>query len=191
MRDRIYKSLAGLVLYPEAGYRWQLAECRQLLAGVVPKAVEHLGQFEEATADLTTEQFEELFTHCFDHNPAHALEIGWHLFGEDYHRGALLVRLRQELRRHELAESVELPDHLTHVLALLGCMESEEALRFAHACVTPALGKLVEGLKKDETPYLDLAEALAAVLAYSTEHGFLDTDESNTTPDDSELTRPR
>jgi len=191
MRDRIYKSFATLVLYPEADYRWRLSECRQLLAGVVPEAVKHLSRFEEDTAELTADQFEELYTQCFDHNPAHALEIGWHLFGEDYHRGALLVRLRQELRRHELTESTELPDHLAHVLPLLGRMEPEEALSFAQACVTPALGKLLEGLKKNESPYLNLLEAVADVLEHSCKRGFLDTDESNLTQDGTGLTRPR
>ncbi len=175
----MYKSFAALMLYPQADYRWRLSECRQLLAGVVPEAVEHLGRFEEATADLTVEQFEELYTHCFDHNPTHALEIGWHLFGEDYHRGALLVRLRQELRRHDLTESSELPDHLSHVLPLLGCMESEEALSFAEACVVPAVGKLLEGLKKNKSPYLDLLEAVDAVLKHSCNNGFQDAHESS------------
>ncbi len=42
---------------------------------------------------------EELYTRTFDLNPVCALEIGWHLFGEDYERGAFLVRMRDQLRR--------------------------------------------------------------------------------------------
>ncbi len=172
MRERIYRSIGALLHYPEAGYRWRLAECRQLLAGAVPQAVKCLERFEEETAELNNEQFEELYVQCFDHSPTHALEIGWHLFGEDYHRGALLVRLRQELRRHGLAESTELPDHLTHVLTLLGRMESEEAQSFAQACVAPAMGRLLEGLKKSGSPYLSLLEAVSAVLDDSCQSGF-------------------
>lgn len=172
MRERIYRSLASLVLYPDAGYRWRLAECRQLLAGAVPQAVKCLERFEEETAELDNEQFEELYVQCFDHSPTHALEIGWHLFGEDYHRGALLVRLRQELRRHRLAESSELPDHLTHILVLLGHMESAEARNFAQACVVPAVGKLLEGLGKSGSPYVNLLEAVSAVLDVSCQSGF-------------------
>lgn len=172
MRERVYRSLAELVLYPENGYRWQVAECRQLLGGVVPKAVQCLERFEEETAELSKEQFEEVYIRCFDHSPPHALEIGWHLFGEDYHRGALLVRLRQELRRHGLAESTELPDHMTHVLALLGRMEPHEAHSFAEACVVPAIGKLLEGLRKSESPYLKLVEAVSAVIDHSRQSGF-------------------
>lgn len=172
MRERIYRTLGDLLFYPEAGYRWRLAECRQLLAGVIPQAVRRLERFEEETAELNNEQFEELYVRCFDHSPAHALEIGWHLFGEDYHRGALLVRLRQELRRHGITETAELPDHLAHVLVLLGRMESAEAENFAQACVVPALRKLLEGLEKSGSPYLNLLEAVSAVVDDSCQSGF-------------------
>jgi len=39
----------------------------------------------------------------FDINPACALEVGWHLFGEDYMRGQFLVRMREELSKYEIA----------------------------------------------------------------------------------------
>lgn len=175
MRERVYRSLGDLLFYPKAGYRWRLAECRQLLAGAVPQAVRCLERFEEETGELSNDQFEELYVRCFDHSPAHALEIGWHLFGEDYHRGALLVRLRQELRRHRIAESAELPDHLAHVLVLLGRMESAEAEGFAQACVVPALRKLLDGLEKSGSPYLNLLAAVSAVLDDSCQSGFEET----------------
>jgi len=171
-REHLYRSLSAAVLYPGPGYREKLAECRGLVEAALPEAAPPLARFIEATADLTGEQFEELYTHVFDHNPAHALEIGWHLFGEDYHRGALLVRLRQELARHGIAESKELPDHLSHVLELLGRMEPGEAREFAGACVVPALGKLLEGLRRGDSPYTDLLESIAAVVEHGCENAF-------------------
>src|SRR6266568_3182701 len=56
---------------------------------------------------------QELYVQTFEFNPACTLELGWHLFGENYERGEFLVRMREQLRRHGIAESNELPDHLT------------------------------------------------------------------------------
>jgi len=171
-RENLYRSLSAILRYPGPDYRKELGECRGLLDEVLPEAAVRLARFTEATADLTDEQFEELYTQTFDHNPTHALEIGWHLFGEDYHRGALLVRLRQELARHGIAESKELPDHLSHVLELLGRMEPGEAEEFAGACVVPALAKLLEGLRRGDSPYTDLLESIAAVVEHGCENAF-------------------
>ena len=38
-----------------------------------------------------------------------------------------------------IAESVELRDHLCHVLAVLAAMPDDQATRFARACVQPAV----------------------------------------------------
>ena len=85
---------------------------------------------------------QELYVRTFEFNPAGTLEIGWHLFGENYERGEFLVRMRQELRRHGIAESTELPDHLAHLLPLVARMEREEAARLAGEYLLPALGKI-------------------------------------------------
>ncbi len=45
-------------------------------------------------------EVEEAFTRTFDVNPACALEVGWHLFGEEYTAAMFLVRMREELRKH-------------------------------------------------------------------------------------------
>lgn len=85
---------------------------------------------------------QEIYVQTFEFNPACALEMGWHLFGENYERGEFLVRMRAELRRHGLSENSELPDHLTHLLRLIGRMERAEALRLAGESLLPALAKI-------------------------------------------------
>jgi nitrate reductase molybdenum cofactor assembly chaperone len=174
-REDLYRALAATLLYPGPDYRTQLDACRQLADAAVPEAARRLDTFAAATADLSDVQFEELYTRTFDHNPTHAMEIGWHLFGEDYHRGALLVRLRQELAQHGIPESNELPDHLTHVLLLLARMAPAAAHEFAGACVVPALDKLLEGLRRGDSPYVDLLEGVAAVIAHSCENALEET----------------
>jgi nitrate reductase delta subunit len=157
----IYDSLAGLLQYPGEDYGQRAARCTQALAQVQPDAAPLLGEFCRRIEGLSTERLQELFTQTFDLDPTCSLEVGWHLFGEQYERGEFLVRMRQELRRHGLAESTELPDHLTHALAVLGRMELDEADTFAAACVFPALDKMRAGWEGKDNPFENVLEAIA------------------------------
>ena len=101
---------------------------------------------------------QELYVQTFEFNPACTLEIGWHLFGENYERGEFLVRMREQLRRYGIAESTELPDHLTHLLALIPRMDREEAAELAGQYVLPALARIREAMK--ENAYAKLIGAI-------------------------------
>jgi len=151
--------------YPGAKYAEQARRLNCLLAERLPDAAKHIAAFAEHTTPLSTTDQEEQFTRTFDINPACALEVGWHLFGEDYSRGLFLVRMREEMRRHGLAESQELPDHITHVLEVAGAMPHDAAAGFVRACVYAALLKMSAALKRKESPYADVMAALELVLA--------------------------
>jgi nitrate reductase assembly molybdenum cofactor insertion protein NarJ len=81
------------------------------------------------------------------------LETGWHLFGEDYNRGAFLVRMRGLLRRHGIEEGPELPDHLESVLRVLGAMGQEEASSIAREFILPAVARMRAPLAGTANPY--------------------------------------
>jgi len=155
------EALAELFAYPRGPFTCMLQAARAALKQLQPAALAELDQFAQQMAELTEAEREELYTRTFDFDPSCALEIGWHLFGEDYNRGALLVRLRSELRQHGIEERGELPDHLSLVLPLLERMAPDAAAEFFACCVRPALSKLLEGLQKKGSPY---QHALAAVL---------------------------
>ena len=104
---------------------------------------------------------QELYVQTFEFNPACTLEIGWHLFGENYERGEFLVRMREQLRRHGIAETTELPDHLTHFLLLIPRMEHDEAAQLAGEFVLPALDKIQLA---DGNPYRPALEAICEKL---------------------------
>ena len=121
-------------------------DCEQLAVLLsYPRPEQPWGDF-GAEHGLSLEQLQELYVQTFDWNPATCLEIGWHLYGEQYDRGEFLVKMRQELRRHGLEESAELPDHLSHALRLAARMEPGEAEEFREKFVRPAVEKILPAL---------------------------------------------
>ena len=158
MRWEMYNSLAALLLYPEADYAFHLREA--LAAGEEWAIIPGLDAFSEATWDMDAHALQELFIQTFDLSPVCSLEMGWHLFGENYDRGLLLVKMRQQLRDHGLAETTELPDHLNHGLRLLARMERSQGSYFAEAIVLPAVEKMLQALRGKQNPYEHVLQAV-------------------------------
>ncbi len=159
----IYDRLAELLAYPREDYGTTLEECQRLLGAEFPEAASYLERFAHELSGKSPEDLEELYTHTFDLNPVSSLEIGWHLFGENYNRGEFLVFMRQAMRRLGLEESAELPDHLTHVLPTLARLDAREADRFLRTYLLPALQKVQAGLGSKDSPYQYLLEAIRGV----------------------------
>ncbi len=164
---KLLNAFSKLLSYPDE-YTPQTAELLYVvLQGELPEAATEASQFGTFVEQHELWEVEEIFTRTFDVNPACALEVGWHLFGEEYARGMFLVRMREEMRKYGLAESVELPDHLSHVLAIVAAMPDDDATRFVVACVLPALEKMNEALVKIDTPYRHLVACLIATLRHA------------------------
>lgn len=157
-------ALAAVLNYPGPGYRQQVEYCRQLLEEVDSEAAFLMGSFAAAIAQLSTAALEELFTRTFDLSPTCALEVGWHLFGEDYNRGKFMARIREELQRHQIAESHELPDHLTHVLRLVTRLEEAEGADFIAHFALPGVERMLASLAGKENPYESVLAAVRRVL---------------------------
>jgi nitrate reductase assembly molybdenum cofactor insertion protein NarJ len=129
-----------------------------------PETAAPLGRFLEGIAGLEPGELEELYTRTFDNVAERSLEIGWQLFGENYARGILMVRFRALMREHGVREQTELPDHLTHVMPLLGRLPEKVAAAFAHGQVKLAVKPILEGLRTCESPWVGVLEALELVL---------------------------
>ena len=166
-RAHRYEHFAKLLNYPDDDYFATAQLSGEDAKEFCVEAEQYLREFHLRIGGRTTEQLQELFVQTFDLNPACVLEIGWHLYGDNYDRGAFLVKTREQLRCHGVAESGELPDHLTHVLALLARMEPVEASAFAAQSVIPALDKMLAGIAGKESPYEFLFKALRNTLAFA------------------------
>jgi nitrate reductase delta subunit len=164
MHPELYNSLAALLSYPGAGYAAQLGDALTSIPNGQAAIRNELATFADATRDMHVSHLQELFIQTFDLSPVCSLEMGWHLFGENYDRGLLLVKMRQQLRTHAIPETSELPDHLTNGLRLVPVMEHEEGAYFVEAVVFPALGKMIAALEGKQNPYLHVLLAARNLL---------------------------
>ncbi len=159
----IYAQLATLFEYPGENYVSRAKQCAERVSREQQGSAA-LEEFCAAIDGKSSDELQELFTQTFDLNPVCTLEIGWHLYGEDYQRGEFLVKMRQQLRTHEVKESQELPDHLTHALQLLASMEDEEAAAFAGQFLLPALDKMRSGWRDNRNAFAALLDSTFALL---------------------------
>jgi nitrate reductase delta subunit len=167
MQAAVFDAFAALVAYPDADFPNRLAEARRETSALNPAWGEALRPLEALLEASGPWALEELYTRTFDMNPACALETGWHLYGEDYDRGAFLVHLRSLLRESGIEETHELPDHLSHVLRLLGRLDADAAGALSRRQVLPALKKVLAALGDAANPYRAVVEGAADLLESS------------------------
>ena len=162
----VLRSFGRLLSYPEERTLESAEFLYVALQAALPDAAREVSRFADLIEQSAASDLEEAYTTTFDVNPACALEVGWHLFGEEYARGQFLVRMREELRNHGIDESAELPDHLSHVLAVVAAMGDDERARFVGACVLPALEKMQAALEATDSPYGGVLRSLIQVMEH-------------------------
>jgi nitrate reductase assembly molybdenum cofactor insertion protein NarJ len=163
LTPRACDRLAGALAYPGTDHASAVEECAKALEPTSPAAAELIGRFRAATEGWTVVALQELYTSTFDMEPGQTLDLSWHFFGEGYERGAFLAMLRQHLRAAGVQETAELPDHVTHVLRLIGRAPEPRAGEFV-AFALAALDHVVEALKGSTNPYEILLRAVIEAL---------------------------
>src|SRR5512144_3081922 len=140
-----YHKLADLLQYPNSNWGSRI---------MYRADNEGLTEFRSVVDALTLADLQELYTRTFDLNPVCALEIGYHLFGENYKRGQFLANLRETEAPFDLGQQHQLPDYLPVLLRLLTKLEHDE-LRSSliSECLVPALNKMLTSVKDTENPY--------------------------------------
>lgn len=175
-----YESLARMLDYP-GEKEGLLKECsnagRILQSRNIDSPLERFAGFVDAR---TLAGLQEEYVATFDFNPAAALYLGHHLFGDNRKKGEYMVRLKQEFRRHGFIPSGnELPDYLPHLLGFLACLarKAEDGARrsFIEECVLPGVERLYINLsaRKNSSwkPVVESARLLCSGDSSSREEG--------------------
>lgn len=160
----VWNAFAGLLSYPSGNAVRLTNEWAPCVVARFPSLEPEITPLLEFVAQHGEAEVEELFTRTFDGNGERALELGWHLHGENYARGVLLVRLRALLRKAALDEGAELPDHVSNVLRLLGRVDGTTARALVEHVLTPSLDKVIVGFGDDGNPYKHTLAALRSAL---------------------------
>ncbi len=163
-----YPWLDGIAValeYPGAATAGRCLEAAQTLPegqAAMANALTALGNWLAQAAHGTDEEW---YGRLFDLSPVCTLNIGYHLFGEQYERGAFLAGLVAEHRRAGLAPPDDLPDHLPTLLRLLGRLEDAQdaSLMVSHALL-PALDRMRADLRSSEAPWVAVLEAMPGFL---------------------------
>jgi nitrate reductase molybdenum cofactor assembly chaperone NarJ/NarW len=153
------EAVAALFTYPRTDY----AVATESAVACAGSAAPALIKFARDIAAIPLGGLQELYTTSFDLSPVCALDLGWHLFGEDYKRGLFLARMRRELRVHNIPETSELPDHLSRALLLLARMAPSQAEEFACAVVAPAVERMLQCVPCDNL-FICLLQAVQQLL---------------------------
>lgn len=156
-------ALAPLLVYPNADLPLQVAFCREHLAAVDPALLGIAAPTLDFLESRPLYELEEFYTRTFDLNPVCTLEVGWHLYGEQYERGRFLARMRDLLRVVGQDEGGELPDFLPSLLCALARLPREEMDDLAAALLS-AVGKMCAALEGKDNPYQALLAAVSQAL---------------------------
>ena len=145
-RRQTLEAISKLLSYPTETYVEAAEMLYVILQSELPEAAEVHGEVWRAMPNRWK------FTNWRRTTPARStsirpvrLEVGWHLFGEEYTRGLFLVRLRGEMRDRGIEESSELPDHVAHVLAVVAAMPARRGAAFRASLRAARRGQNVQG----------------------------------------------
>ena len=166
-----YASIARMLDYP-AGKEGMLADHASVSRFLQEKEIgSPLAPFARFVESSPLAKLQEEYVATFDFNPAVALYLGHHLFGDNQKKGAYLIRLKQEFGRHGFTPSGnELPDHLPLVLGFLSCLarNAEDGIRrsFISECVLPGVERLDAAfIARGDSPWKPVVEAARLLCA--------------------------
>ena len=155
-------SLAGVISYPGPDYE-EVVDRACHRAADQKEIATLMESFRNEIAGLSGDQIEELFTRTFDLNPVAALDVGWHLWGDAYERGRFLSTVRGWLFEEGIVENGELPDHLTHLLPLLGRLEERRAIELVRY-VRSSFEKIRKPFAETDNPYRHVLDAIEGLV---------------------------
>lgn len=157
--------LSKILQYPQSDLVDRTRRAVELLSEVFPEVAEEIGRFLAYVESQPLGVLEELYTSTFDLSPLCSPYVGYHLFGEGFKRGALLVGLAEALRAHSIDFGTELPDHFVFLLPLFTRLNDREvAAELRDEALLPALDKMVQSFGESGNVYGKVISAVARLL---------------------------
>ena len=161
----LFESLADILEYPTDDWNLRFEKCKELSLSTDQSASDYFSSFCLDIHEMSLLEMQEMYTRTFDLSPVCALEVGYHLFGEDYKRGQFLANLRETENPYDLGQEHQLPDYLPVLLRLLGQLEDDELrASLIGYCLIPGLKKMNEAFDKKKNPYGNAIKFLAETL---------------------------
>lgn len=158
-------ALAPLLQYPGDDAAAAARRALGTLAAALPEAAAALEPFVVHVERASPDALEEAFTRTFDWSEDRSLDLGWHLYGDRYDRGAFLVQARAMRRAAGIDDDGELPDHLPSLLRVLPHLPGTHAAEFARDFLVPALARLRKGFEDGDNPWAAVVDAVRAAVA--------------------------
>ena len=163
---------AELLEYPHPGIAQAARECVERVAPENAEAAALLGEFASFVERTPHDTVEEVFTATFDLDARCHPYIGYHLFGEDYRRSALLLELKDLFRQYDYDCGVELPDHVAVLLRFMSlCSDAELTAEIGREALVRTLDPMTteaepEPAEEEEIPpvIFDLGDNYRGVL---------------------------
>lgn len=165
---QLYEVLADLLEYPQKNWVLLLEPGKKLLLEEASEIEALFEGFCLQVQDLSLAELQEKYTQTFDLTPACTLEVGYHLFGENYKRGLFLAELHETEAPFHLGQEHQLPDYLPVLLRLMVKLEDEELRTdLANECVIPAIEKMIQAVPGTDNPFGILLKVVLAVLNFN------------------------
>lgn len=159
-------TLAILMEYPEHDYCKSLEQCIALCSPPMPE----LTDFASRVNRLPISNLQELYVDFFDLHAETSPYLGHHLFGQDVRRNIFMAKLRDQYRGSGLADSPEMPDHLSQLLRYLALQNvpwNEETAELVERCALPAVGHMLQAAGSNQTPFVHLLRSVLVALQQS------------------------
>lgn len=165
MESPIFKYLSALLCYPEAELIEALPELRSALAAENIEAhyLAPINALMNYLGEHSLREVQENYVATFDRNRRQALYLFEHIHGEERERGAALVDLLEEYRKHgfELGDA-ELPDYLPALLEFLAIVDKDTAATMLGGAVH-VIEHIAQALRETDSPYAALFNYLVAL----------------------------
>ncbi len=161
----LYQMLADVTDYPRSDLLQRIDECITILSPLHQEASSLLMEFRAFLGKMPLDKTKELYTRTFDLEAACRPYVGYHLFGDENHRGLFLAGLKEHYQTYDFSPGKELPDHLSVMLRFFARDDDkEDREELLSLCVLPALRKMVQGFSDEGNPYRKLLKAILLLL---------------------------